>query len=182
MPDFIRCTRYFWGHSFQASWTTPSQCWFLLLDRHVFKHALMSHEHLRRGESGKLLIRGKSMRCTIVSWVSLTIHKARHGCSTLCPVHGRVRMHRGTYMATVCILLWMDMLIFSLHKRYPNSLPKRTCHATFQSGRKWHSCDSVYQVGTRLWLQTSLYSQQWCRCIFHPPEVSQCFHGQDFSW
>ena len=98
MLDFTRCTRYFWGHSSQASWTTPSQCWCLLLDRHAFKHSLMSHEHLGRGESEKLLIRGKNMRRTVVSWVSLTIHKTRRSCSTLCSMHGRVRMHHGTSM------------------------------------------------------------------------------------
>ena len=114
-----------WGHSSQASWTTTSQCWCLLLGRYVFKHSLTSYEHLRRGESETLLIRGKNTRRTIASWVSLTIHKARHGCSTLCPMHSRVRMHRGTYMATVCIWLWMDMLIFSLHKMDPMFIAKK---------------------------------------------------------
>ena len=178
MSDFPRCTWYVGGRSSQASWTTPSECCSLLLGRHVFHYPLISHEHLRRGESEKLLIRGKNTRRTIVSWVSLTINKTRHSCSTLCSMHGRVKMHRGTYMAAVCIWLWMDMLI-SLHKMDPMFIAKKTCHATLQTGRNWHSCEIIYQVGTRLSLQTSLYLQQWCRCIFHPPEVSQYFQGHD---
>ena len=142
MSDFPRCTWYVGGHSSQASWTTPSECWCLFLGRHVFDYPLISHEHLRRGESEKLLIRGKNTRRTIVSWVSLTINKTRHSCSTLCSMHGRVKMHRGTWPQCVSGCGWTCSSLFI--RWIPCSLRKRTCHATLQTGRNGHSCDIIY--------------------------------------